>query len=346
MVGFSLKGKRVLLAIAAVAGIVWVANGAIPAGYKGKPYPPGSAPHEIPGRINFHEYDYVSPSQGSPNGVTFIQDDLSGSAQGSTAGGRDGTIPGIPIDSCNAWPAMWKTNHTTDDHTPDTFYAAGVTWPHGVRYPNPADTNAFDWYIGASHPDGMTKYTVHVPKAGKYWISSIWASASPPAQYHLSFYNGASTVSTPSVICNGMTGSYHAWYKFSDFASVQLDSGVQVMQFQNESMHLNQDFIYIAADSGQFTTGIEQPASKAQGKPQSNLSIDREIIRFAVPSAGKTKISVYDCLGREIMPVLDRSLAAGSHTVAFNEAGLNKGIYFVRMEHAGNLSVTRFQYTR
>ncbi len=102
---------------ALAAGILFVAlaNAEIPAGYKGKPYPPGSAPHEIPGRVNFHEYDYVSPSQGSPNGVTFIQDDLAGSAAGSTAGGRDGSIPGIPIDSCNAWPAMWKTNHHTDD---------------------------------------------------------------------------------------------------------------------------------------------------------------------------------------------------------------------------------------
>ncbi|HMD69344.1 MAG TPA: hypothetical protein VKF42_10735 [Chitinivibrionales bacterium] len=334
--------------MAALAGgvlFVSLANAVIPAGYKGKPYPPGSAPHEIPGRINFHEYDYVSPSQGSPNGVTFIQDDLAGSAAGSTAGGRDGSIPGIPIDSCNAWPAMWKTNHHTDDGIPDTFYAAGVKWPNGVRFPGP-DTTVNDWYIGASHPDGMTKYTIHIPTAGKYWISSIWASASPPAQYHLSFYNGASTVSTPSVTCNGMTGSYHAWYRFSDFASVQLDSGVQVMQFQNESMHLNQDFIYIAADSGQFPTGIEQPILKVPGRVQSNLSIVRGIVRFTVPDAGKTKISVYDCLGREIMPVLDRTIAEGSHTVALNENNLKWGIYFVRMEHAGVSSVAKFQITK
>ena len=332
---------------ALAAGVLFVslANAVIPAGYKGKPYPPGSAPHEIPGRVNFHDYDWVPPSLGGPNGVTFIQDDLAGSAAGSTAGGRDGSIPGIPKDSCNAWPAMWKTNHHTDDGIPDTFYAAGVKWPNGVRFPGP-DTNVNDWYIGASHPDGMTKYTIHVPQAGKYWISSIWTSASPPAQYHLSFYNGASTVSTPSVICNGMTASYHAWYKFSDFASIQLDSGVQVMQFQNESMHLNQDFIYIASDSGQFTTGIEQPASKAPGKPQSNLSIDRGIIRFMVPSPGKTKISVYDCLGREIMPVLDRTLSAGSHSAQINTASLRPGIFFLRMEHCGVAIVAKFESAR
>ncbi len=333
---------------ALAAGVLFVSlvNAVIPTGYKGKPYPPGSAPHEIPGRINFHDYDYVSPSQGSPNGVTFIQDDVAGTAVGSTAGGRDGSIPGIPIDSCNVWPAMWKTNHTTDDHTPDTFYAAGVKWPNGVRYPNPADTNAFDWYIGASHPDGMTKYTIHVPKAGKYWISSIWATDAPPIQFHINFMNGTATVSTPTVVDTGMPASYHAWFQYSDFASIQLDSGVQVMQFQNESWHLNQDFLYIAADSGQFSTGIELPTSKAPDNPQSNLSIDRGIIRFTVPGAGKTKISLYDCLGRELLTVLDRSLAAGRHSVALNEAGLKKGIYFLRMAQGNVSSVTKLEQIR
>jgi hypothetical protein len=345
MVNACRSSRYFIAALAAGVLFVSLANAVIPAGYKGKPYPPGSAPHEIPGRINFHEYDYVSPSQGSPNGVTFVQDDLAGSVAGSTTGGRDGNIPGIPKDSCNAWPAMWKTNHHTDDGIPDTFYAAGVKWPNGVRFPGP-DTNVNDWYIGASHPDGMTKYTIHVPLAGKYWISSIWASASPPAQYHLSFYNGASTVSTPSVTCNGMTGSYHAWYKFSDFASVQLDSGVQVMQFQNESMHLNQDFIYIAADSGQFTTGVVLHSAKAANAGSFDLSINRETVHFTQPDAGKTKVTLFDCLGRTVLTVLDRDLSAGSHAVALNTTGLKQGVYFVHMEHDNTRAVARFNYTK
>jgi hypothetical protein len=345
MVNACRSSRYFIAALAAGVLFVSLANAVIPAGYKGKPYPPGSAPHEIPGRINFHEYDYVSPSQGSPNGVTFVQDDLAGSVAGSTAGGRDGNIPGIPKDSCNAWPAMWKTNHHTDDGIPDTFYAAGVKWPNGVRFPGP-DTNVNDWYIGASHPDGMTKYTIHVPLAGKYWISSIWASASPPAQYHLSFYNGTSTVSTPSVTCNGMTGSYHAWYKFSDFASVQLDSGVQVMQFQNESMHLNQDFIYIAADSGKFTTGIAQPSVKTLKTGSFDLSIARESIRFNLPDEGKTSVALYDCLGRQTMPIVDKFLSPGTHDFSLNRQSLRPGIYFVQITHNGILETARLQFLK
>ena len=86
--------------------------------------------------------------------------------------------------------------------------------------------------------------------------------------------------------------------------------------------------------------------SKAPGKPQSNLSIDRGIVEFALPQAGRTRISVYDCLGREMQTVLDRYLSAGSHSVALNATGLKKGVYFVRMEHGGVNSVAKFGHAR
>jgi hypothetical protein len=61
---------------------------------------------------------------------------------------------------------------------------------------------------------------------------------------------------------------------------------------------------------------------------------------------GKAGISIFDCLGREIMPVLDRTIAAGSHSVMLNENNFRRGVYFVRMEHGGVSSVVKFQATR
>jgi hypothetical protein len=330
-----------LAALAAGVMFVSLSNAAIPAGYKGLPYPPGSTPHEIPGRVNFHDYDWVPPSMGGSNGVTFIQDDLSGSA-GSTAAGRDGKTAGIPFDSCNTWPAFYLTWHA--DH--DTIYATGAAYPNGTPYPS-ADTSVAhsDYYIGASHPDGMTKYTIHIPKAGKYWISSCWAADAWPIKFHINFLNGTATVSTPTVTING-SGSYHSWRKYSDFTSIQLDSGVQVMQFQNESYHLNQDFLYIAADSGQFTTEIRQATVNPAASRSLGIAAGQGAVRFSLPDAGGTKISVFDCLGKEIAKVLDRDLAAGEHSLALSEIGLRNGIYFVRMEHGTASVVARFQVTR
>jgi len=90
-----------LAALAAGFFFVSLANAAIPTGYTGKPYPPGSAPHEIPGRVNFHDYDYVPPSLGQSNNVTFLQDDQAygGVSGGGDAAGRDGKIAGVPVDT-------------------------------------------------------------------------------------------------------------------------------------------------------------------------------------------------------------------------------------------------------
>lgn len=253
-----------MAALAAGALFVSFLYAEIPAGYVGKPYPPGSPPHEIPGRINFHDYDYVSPSvKGGPSGVTFLQDDQAYGATsgGGTAGGRDGKVPGIPVDSDNAWPAFFLSWHLFNGVQRDTFYAKGAFYPDGVRYPSP-DTSAAanDWYIGSSHPNGWTKFTIHVPTAGKYWISSIWtamavAGEGDSLRFTINFMNGAKTVSTPLVKLPAGE-SYNAWREYSDFASLQLDSGVQVMQFQNGSYHIQQDFLYISADSGSLISAV------------------------------------------------------------------------------------------
>ncbi|HMD69342.1 MAG TPA: T9SS type A sorting domain-containing protein, partial [Chitinivibrionales bacterium] len=306
------SSKFLLVALAAATVMVSLANAEIPAGYAGVPFPKGSAPRELNGRINFSEYDL-----GAKN-VTWYADDAWGHAPYREKYG----------DSTG--PAFFCTNDNSSDR--DTFYAASVVFPNGVRYPDPVDTSVQDCYIGASHSNSWTKWTVHVSKAGKYWISSIWSAMEEPAHYRVMFLNGKDTVSTP-LDSFKQEASYHAWRKYSDFASVQLDTGVQVLFFQNGSNHLNQDFLYFAADSGQFPTGISQPASKVTRAGTFDLSINRETVRFTLPDAGKTKIAVFDCLGREIVPVLNKTLSAGSHSAHLNTASLRKGIYFVRLEH-------------
>jgi hypothetical protein len=69
---------------------VSVSNAAIPAGYAGTPYPTGHGPWEIPGRLDFLNYD-----QGGLN-VTFYADDRAGSYYSSAATRTDpGEHPGF-----------------------------------------------------------------------------------------------------------------------------------------------------------------------------------------------------------------------------------------------------------
>jgi hypothetical protein len=320
-----MSASRYLLA--ALAGGVFFISlsfAEIPAGYAGTPYPTGHGPWEIPGRIDFLNYD-----QGGLN-VSFYADDRAGMYYSSAATRTD---PG-------EHPGFYKTYQGPTDNDSITI--------NGVRYRFPStDPTKNDWYIGASHANSWTKWTVHVAKAGKYWISSVWGAESHPISFQVIFMNGTKTATVTTPNLNG-TGSYHDWAIYNDVASIQLDSGVQVFQFQNKINHLNQDFIYFLADSSAFNypTAVLRPPAKAAKSGAFDLSINRETIRFTLPDAGTTKIAVFDCLGRETMPVLDRNLPAGSHVVSLNTTNLKKGIYFVRVEHDNARAVAKFQHAR
>jgi hypothetical protein len=321
--------KYLLAALAAGTMMVSFSNAEIPAGYAGKPYPKGGSPHEIPGRINFRDYD-IGGIQ-----VSFYADDgafgpVSG---GGSAAGRDKEGTGD-----NAWPAFFQTWHS--DH--DFFFPdSNNLTTGGVRYPSP-DTSISDWYIGASHATNWTKWTVHVAKAGKYWISSIWGGEDAWFDCTISFLNGTNTVKTPLNHLKG-TNNYHIWRAYPDFASIQLDTGVQVLFFQNGSVHINQDFLFFAADSGQFTTAILRTPAKSKSAGSMNISLSQKTVHFSIPDAGMTKVTVFDCLGKEVSQIMNRSLAAGEHTVSISTSNLKQGVYFLHIKHNAANVVTRFQ---
>ena len=58
-------------------------------------------------------------------------------------------------------------------------------------------------------------------------------------------------------------------------------------------------------------------------------------IRFAVPLPGRSRLTVYDVLGREIERLVDQTLEPGTYEVVFDAAGLPAGPYVYRLEAAG-----------
>ncbi|MEM1126788.1 MAG: T9SS type A sorting domain-containing protein [Bacteroidota bacterium] len=63
-------------------------------------------------------------------------------------------------------------------------------------------------------------------------------------------------------------------------------------------------------------------------------------ISFSIPETGRVVIVVYNVLGKEVVRLLDRDLAAGQHTVSFDGAGLPTGPYLYRVGWR-DLSVSR-----
>jgi hypothetical protein len=65
-------------------------------------------------------------------------------------------------------------------------------------------------------------------------------------------------------------------------------------------------------------------------------------IQFAVPSDGRVRIRVYNCLGQIVATPFEGEAKAGQYqTVQINSLSLSSGIYFYSVEHRGQLIAKR-----
>lgn len=64
------------------------------------------------------------------------------------------------------------------------------------------------------------------------------------------------------------------------------------------------------------------------------------VIGFQLSVFGKTRLAVYDVLGREVATLIDGPMSAGSHSITFDATGLASGIYLVELRAEG-MSRTR-----
>jgi hypothetical protein len=63
-------------------------------------------------------------------------------------------------------------------------------------------------------------------------------------------------------------------------------------------------------------------------------------VSYQLPAASKTRLTIYDALGREVETLVNAVQAPGVHTVQFDASGLASGVYFYRLQ-AGAFVATR-----
>jgi hypothetical protein len=296
-------------AAALLAGLfltVGAANADIPAGYKGTPF--GGTPRTIPGRIDFEDYDL-----GGVN-VAWKTDNKAGAA-GSNAAGRES-------DGEKDHPAFYTTNTNPGevDKLPDnTLY--------------PSDANPKSVYIGATHASDWANVTVNVAQAGTYWLSTHYGGENGTYKFSVRFNN---VNKTGSISLPG-TNNYHNWRFYRNFAKVELEAGVQVMQYMVESQHINWDYLYLSADSN-GVVGLNPAASAgtpvlgAWLAPQGTAGPD--LLRFILPANGPARIFLTDLSGRERGLLLDRTMRAGSHSLSLKPLGA--GVRYLRVTQNGS----------
>jgi probable HAF family extracellular repeat protein len=78
-----------------------------------------------------------------------------------------------------------------------------------------------------------------------------------------------------------------------------------------------------------------------------NPASDNPVMHFVLPKAGLASLSVFDVAGHKIATVLDRSLSAGPHVIAWSAAAAHPaGVYYARLETPGSVRVERFVLLR
>ena len=65
---------------------------------------------------------------------------------------------------------------------------------------------------------------------------------------------------------------------------------------------------------------------------QSNPFNPSTQINFQLQTSNDVILKVYDMLGREVATLVDRPVAAGSHTIQFDASGLASGLYFYQIK--------------
>ncbi|MEX1054671.1 MAG: T9SS type A sorting domain-containing protein, partial [Rhodothermales bacterium] len=79
----------------------------------------------------------------------------------------------------------------------------------------------------------------------------------------------------------------------------------------------------------------ELPAAFKLGQNYPNPFNPATTIDFSLPEMQNVRLTVYDGLGREVRVLVNGNLSAGTHEVSFDAADIPSGVYFYRLEAAG-----------
>ncbi|HUI92798.1 MAG TPA: T9SS type A sorting domain-containing protein [Chitinivibrionales bacterium] len=328
---------RLKVALAATVCVLSVSylSAAIPPGYTGTPFSFDTLkghPQGIPGVVKGVFFDnggegvaYHDVSPGNTGGTMR----LNASGQQIQAD--------INVDmqsySGNDWDVV---GYGTNDHFDSSVNAAVTTWHLSwIDQDNPAVNPPIigDWL----------KFTVNVNTAGTYYIDFKQATANaPPNLQTLTFYDGASVRvdsinNLPACITpQGCPEVWHAWTVNMHVDSVDLDTGLQVIQLNFHVGSWNYDWMRFTLKNASTVA-----CPKAQTRPDQGFNIRPVLagnnlnVTFSLAKPGRTRLEVFDCSGRSMLQGITKNLAAGNQKQVLNLGTLGQGVYILRLEQNG-----------
>ncbi len=138
---------------------------------------------------------------------------------------------------------------------------------------------------------------------------------------------------TLSFPAEGPEGSVYRW---SDGTWTKVDSWYQSGKM---SAQVSEGGIYVLGE-GPGVASPQLPAELAFGGTYPNPFSAQAAISFALPSAGRVNVTIYDMSGRVVTTLADNEMQAAEHTLVWdgNDSSGNPvgaGVYFCRLQAAG-----------
>jgi hypothetical protein len=257
-----------------------------------------------------------------------------------------------------SYPYWFRYDDNADASDGSTFLGEGHHTAIGFRpsiYPARVDTVR----VYASDDDASARVRIfrNNNTTGKPTGTAVWTSA---AGLIVQGWNSIPVTPPVQIVGTGTNQqSFSVAYVFGPSSGLGLDSNVpnddritkmDTLVWQStDGTTWSGDVVgnwmvqaHVRADTisavGDLPTSLPHSYSLAQNYPNPfNPTTD---IQFSLPIQSQVRLTVYDILGQEVATLVNGSLTAGEHTVAFNAASLPSGIYFYRLE-AGSFSDIR-----
>jgi hypothetical protein len=261
-------------------------------------------------------------------------------------------------------PRLYKVDLVTGDLDVvvddwSLFYFYGVACDGTYFYIDEWDLNRYDLeghymgrascdeYVLGSTWDGSYYWTINDTNEMKCWDISGW-----PAIVELP----ENAIAPPTPACRGL------WFDGEYFWTAESRDATlgQIFRFDYDGTVIEQWTEpafrgWAACVAPLTTTSMSATVDPMSGSAMSGFALGTVSpgpasslveIRFALPHAARTRLSVYNVLGRVVATIIDGDLGGGSHTASWQAGHHPAGIYFLSLDANGQSAVRKIAVAR
>jgi len=115
----------------------------------------------------------------------------------------------------------------------------------------------------------------------------------------------------------------------------------RILAISEDDSSISELWEFRTEESSSAENPPQLPTSLALQDPYPNPFNAEVTIPFEIPQAGTVRMNIYDVTGRVVGSPMESNFPAGSHAFSWSSSNLASGIYFFRLDAAGESRITK-----